>query len=204
MRAVYSHSLYSEYTLMGLHCVLSVRGLRDKIAEYASRRSATRLDFARARLRILCVYEGRYRPICTWKCPYVIKPGVGMQRLLFVSIRCANIRAVRALLRMGASSDTTAHCTAPLYVASYVGSLEIVHMLLLHGALPNVPTGLHSVTPLMIAAQEAHLSVMLRLLWAGADATQCDSSGRTAADISDISRSRSRSRSRRSPHKDSE
>ena len=164
-----------------LASILSMGELWEKIVEFASRRVASRLDVARTCLRIMCG-----RPISWWGCAYEIQKAAHITRLLFVSIRCENIGAVRALLRVrGGVPRGVPRGVAPLYVASYVGSLEIVHMLLSRGACPNVRTALHSVTALMIAAQQGHLSVMLRLLWAGADPTKVDSSGRTACDIYD-------------------
>jgi ankyrin repeat protein len=71
---------------------------------------------------------------------------------------------------------------APLHSAVAAGLLEVVDLLLLHGADPNPREGGGS-TPLHSAAGHGNREIIGRLLTAGADPTAQSNDGKTPADI---------------------
>lgn len=76
---------------------------------------------------------------------------------------------VRLLISQGAEMDQRGNPSGPLFNAAYYGHVEVVQVLLEHGANPDIRNSVNS-TPLMGAAEQAKTAVVSLLLAAGADA----------------------------------
>mmetsp|Transcript_39449 Transcript_39449/g.125401 ORF Transcript_39449/g.125401 Transcript_39449/m.125401 type:complete len:160 (-) Transcript_39449:134-613(-) len=101
-------------------------------------------------------------------------------RELLASLRRGDVDAVRESLRAGAPAGACdEHGWAPLHYSASAGQAEISRLLLEHRGDPNATLPDLS-TPLMLAVEEAHLSVA-RLLLAEGALTKCkDEDGFTA------------------------
>jgi len=91
----------------------------------------------------------------------------------------------RALLTMGANAHLAARNTlgvSPLHSACASRSVNVVKLLLDHGADPNAAEG-NGMTPLHTAAGGGNREIVDMLLAAGADKTRRATDGSTAADV---------------------
>jgi ankyrin repeat protein len=68
----------------------------------------------------------------------------------------------------------------PLIAAAELGHTDIVRLLLLHGAEPNVVDAKNGFSPLMLASRQGHSAIVRHLLLAGADANHAGHAGLTA------------------------
>nr|XP_056703402.1 myotrophin-like [Euleptes europaea] len=92
-----------------------------------------------------------------------------------------------AKVRSGSGEDvnrTLEGGRKPLHYAADCGQLEILEFLLLKGADVNAPDK-HSITPLLSAVYEDHLSCVKLLLSKGADKTVSGPDGLTAVEATD-------------------
>lgn len=118
------------------------------------------------------------------------------QKNLFNAVRSGNIAEVKRCLAAGAkinsreivrtkprlddpSAKTETQGDTPLMIASYDGRLEVVKLLLAHGADVNL-TGEAGYTPLMHAMRHRHADVAVLLLKNGAKPDQRNENGQTA------------------------
>ena len=70
----------------------------------------------------------------------------------------------------------------PLHRAAKRGHVDIVKLLLEHGANPNIQENKYGYTPLHVAVKNCHVDVVRVLLEHGADPTIRDNEGRTPLD----------------------
>ena len=91
-------------------------------------------------------------------------------RSLHLAVANNRPRLMEVLLGAGASvDDTDLEGRTALHVASFYGHVEVVRLLLEHGAQLNTATSTSRSTPLHLAALSGHIEVVVELLKAGAD-----------------------------------
>ena len=114
------------------------------------------------------------------------KYGIGVNpadaKLLFASIR-GNVDSVVEALKEGADAnciDSNDRTSTPLFHAVCEDNLEVLEILLKHGADPNANNGVN--TALMIAARRGFTNIVKVLVSAGVDVNACNRDGSTALD----------------------
>lgn len=85
---------------------------------------------------------------------------------LMIAARAGDLESAKALLMAGAEPDPPGIAT-PLYFAAQGRHIELVQLLLDHGADPNIVSNWG--TPLHIAARRGHADIVMALLRGGAD-----------------------------------
>jgi len=102
---------------------------------------------------------------------------------MFDAIAKNDIGSVDHLLRKGADVNIKdAEGRTPLYLASYLGEKDIVHLLVTNGAHTEDKNSERETTALMIACSNRHIEVVKILLAAGARVAIKDKNGATALD----------------------
>ena len=102
---------------------------------------------------------------------------------LINAIANANLDAAKQLLESGANPDAVVNGNAPLMLASKLGNLDLVKMLIDHGAsVDNNALNSERRTPLMVAINSDNADVVGFLLAKGASVTRRDYKGLTAQD----------------------
>lgn len=114
----------------------------------------------RLRRRHTCIYDSKVRK-------------------LRLAVSLNNLDVARSLLQSGIISinNFDMQRRSPLHIASCKGYTEMVKLLLLHGADPNIKDDLGN-TPLHLAACTNNIEIVTLLLQAGTDVSSLDNCGR--------------------------
>jgi ankyrin repeat protein len=115
-----------------------------------------------------------------WKEEQAVRDAAAPQGALAAAILGGDTDAVREALRSGAKLSMTIsdprsqaiNNSSPLYAAIARGHVEIVQLLLDHGADVNEPGAYDRETPLYAAASHGHVEILKLLLERGADANR--------------------------------
>lgn len=90
------------------------------------------------------------------------------------------VDVVRTLLQHNIAINYHIDSDTPLIKAIYHNNTDLVSMLLKAGAIVDIGTQDTLTTPLMVAAQQASIDIVIKLIGAGANILQKDHKGRTA------------------------
>jgi ankyrin repeat protein len=99
---------------------------------------------------------------------------------LGLAAHAGHTEAARVLLEHGADPNAASGLFTPMIESALSGSEACVRLMLDHGGDPGAKDDEHSVTMLMLAAQEGHVGIARALIEAGADVNVWDYMGQTA------------------------